>query len=304
MKCPPCRCCGSTEVLYRGAKRGRHTFQEFRYYQCRPCDFMFVEPVTGFEIYDDAYYRGEGADPSVDYESEYQDYARTPRIHEFRDLAQLVADSLKPELRDGNVRWLDYGCGAGGFLKYLRDRGRLIPGSTTGIIEPIGHDVGSYAQRLQGEGLRILDLDSINSEPAGSYDVVSMIEVLEHVPNPASPVLLAARLLRPGGLLVVTTGNLASPAAKSRGLAFSYCIPEIHVSLFSPSSLNGLYLRCGFRPRPVRYRGVITFKVLKSFKSKPLSRMASIALSLPPLRTWIDRRYGVSAMPWAVRNAD
>ena len=50
----------------------------------------FVEPVTGPEIYDEAYYQGRGVDPLVDYVAEYADYRRTPRVDEFKGLANLA----------------------------------------------------------------------------------------------------------------------------------------------------------------------------------------------------------------------
>lgn len=296
---PSCRCCGSPGTFVWGAKRGKSISQEYTYLKCRTCDFLFVDPVTDFGIYNDAYYRGHGPDPLVDYEPEYHDYRRTDRRHEFHDLFRLIAQILPSSPTDRIVRWLDYGCGAGGFLQFLRQQKTLPSKSGHRLIEPSGHDVGSYADRLkQHDGFNILSREALVSEPPESYDVISMIEVLEHIPQPSEPIELAARLLRPGGVLAVTTGNLASPAATKQGLEFPYCIPEIHVSLFSPTCLSALYSRFGLRPKTVRYRGVITFKVLKSLPH-PLRPLARLGLIVPPLRTWIDRRYGVSAMPWA-----
>jgi hypothetical protein len=58
--------------VLRGRKRGAFIPREFEFYTCRACELLFVEPFSGFEIYNDAYYRGAGPDPFVDYETEAQ----------------------------------------------------------------------------------------------------------------------------------------------------------------------------------------------------------------------------------------
>jgi SAM-dependent methyltransferase len=301
MNAPACRACGSGRTRLRGRKLGTYLRREFDFHDCDDCGFLFVEPFSGFAIYDDRYYRGEGPDPYVDYESEYRDYRQTPRQLEFEDLTRLAGDFLKgtpaPSAARAPVAWLDFGCGAGGFLKFLRDRATLAGRP----LELTGHDVGSYADLLRTrDGFRILGLEEISRTPAGSFEVISMIEVIEHLPDPAPVLAAVARLLRPGGLLLLTTGNLDSPIARRQGLAYRYCAPEIHVSLFTPRSLARLYARHGLTPHPVRYRGTVRFKVLKTLRRRRwAAALAGLALRLPPFVRLIDHLYGVSAMPCA-----
>ncbi|MEY4005639.1 MAG: hypothetical protein RLZZ221_1735, partial [Verrucomicrobiota bacterium] len=81
-----------------------------------------------------------------------------------------------------------------------------------------------------------------------------------------------------------------------------YCAPEIHVSLFNPSCLARLYARAGLEPLTVRFEGTVRFKVLKTLRHRPFLRsLAAIALRFPPVIALIDRLYGVSAMPCAVK---
>jgi SAM-dependent methyltransferase len=295
-----CRCCGSENVTCRGEKRGSFIARDFRFYVCEECSFQFVEPVTDFAIYDDAYYAGKGPDPSVDYEQEFQNYAATPRVFEFQDLFALAKDHLRkvPQTAPETVAWLDFGCGAGGLLKYTRDRANDLVGRDC-RIRLVGHDVGSYAGRLRAEGFEVLDLEELKS--AGSeFDIVSCIEVLEHLPHPRVVIDLLARLLKPGGLLLLTTGNMHCPLAKLQGLQFSYCVPEIHVSLSNPGLLAALYRQAGLKPVYMKYDGVIRFRILKSLTHGTARRLSALA-HFPFIIRLADLAYGTSAMPCAIK---
>ena len=56
---PVCRACGSADLVLRGKKNGEFIRTEFSFHRCRACELLFVEPFSGFEIYNDAYYRGD-----------------------------------------------------------------------------------------------------------------------------------------------------------------------------------------------------------------------------------------------------
>lgn len=342
-----CRVCGSGDLTLRGRKAGAFIRREFEFHACRACGFMFVEPFSGFAIYNDEYYRGHGPDPYVDYETEYRDWRRTDRVMEFQDLVDIAErhlsdgagskeqgagpnpfasgpapSTLLPAPAARSAAWLDFGCGAGAFLKFLRERGSIAGRR----LEVTGHDVGSYADLLKSQdGFRILSLDELSAEavvasrrdettrevvdwntgigrPDARYDVISMIEVIEHLPDPLEPLQLVARLLKPGGLLLLTTGNLASPIAQRQGIHYRYCAPEIHVSLFNPRCLETAYRRVGLEPVHVRYRGAVKFKVVKTLRHRRLLRaLAGLALRFPPIVRLVDALYGVSAMPCAVK---
>lgn len=312
-----CRACGSDNTVLRGNKPGWTSVTKYSFYDCRACGLLFVEPFAGFEIYNDAYYRGEGPDPFVDYESEYRDWRSTDRRLELIDFVRIAESYLRRVAADNNVstqestgnsqrselerpiRWLDFGCGAGALLKCLRERAEIAGRP----IEIFGHDVGSYADALASvDQFRILNIEDLKEQPSESYDVISMIEVIEHLPAPAEQINLISRLLKPGGMLLLTTGNLQCPIAKRQGIYYGYCAPEIHVSLFSPQSITQLYTRAGLSPLQVKYRGVVDFKVVKTLRHRRiLKSLARLALLVPPVRSVVDILFGVSAMPCAVK---
>jgi len=306
---PVCRCCGSADVIPRGHKRGTFIVRDFAYLDCAACGYLFVTPFAGYEIYNDDYYLGRGPDPFVDYASEYADYRATDRVLEFDDLAHLATThfsapaplGLRPSSGE-SLAWLDFGCGAGGLLKYLRELQSLPAAAGPRPLQITGHDVGSYADLLRTrDGFRILNIAELQALPDAQFDVISLVEVIEHIEYPSPVIALVSRLLRPGGLLLLTSGNNDCPVARRDGLAYRYYLPEIHVGIFNPRSLALLYTRHGLVPRQVRYAGVIKFKILKSLV-QPLRRaLARFALRLPFVVRWIDLAYGVSAMPCAVK---
>jgi 2-polyprenyl-3-methyl-5-hydroxy-6-metoxy-1,4-benzoquinol methylase len=304
---PQCRVCKSTRIDEKGAKRGRFIASEFRFYQCRECTFLFVEPVTDFRIYDDAYYAGQGPDPLVNYQEEYSNYRSTARRFEFEDLVRFAQDHLSNSAPAGRfeqdgVTWLDFGCGAGGLLKYLRDLGRLVCQGIHVPLHPVGHDVGSYSERLKNEDdFEILGWDELNKAGAARFDIISCIEVIEHIPYPRAVIELLARSLKPGGLLILTTGNLDCPLARLQGIHFTYCVPEIHVSLFNPTLLSRLYREVGLTPILVRPAGTIKFRFLKNLARIPGGRMLTWLADFPPVLYLADYFFGFSKIPFAVK---
>lgn len=297
-----CRCCGSARVTPRGTKRSRFLGRDFDFWHCAACDYMFVEPFSGYGIYDEAYYRGRGPDPYVDYESEYRNYRATLRMLEFDDLWRVATGFIAENIPEGPVEWLDFGCGAGGLLKYLSDRREFRSGRKSWPLSLTGHDVGTYADRLRkDDGFRILGPGELASELDGRYDVISLVEVVEHLEFPDPVFSLVARLLKPGGLLLLTTGNIASPVPRLKGLDYGYIMPEVHVGYFTPRALNTIYARHGLRPVRFRYDGAVRFKVLKTLRTAGRQRLARLAMGLPFVVRAIDGLFGTSRMPCATK---
>jgi len=304
---PPerCRLCGSTTLKERGSKRGKFRPLDFHFYECKSCSFLFVAPVVGPDIYDDRYYRGEGPDPLVNYESEYTNYATTTRNYEFIDLYRLAKEHFQKypaAFTEEPIRWLDFGCGAGGLLKFLRDRTAVQVRDQERQIEASGYDVGSYAAKLSTvDNLKIWDWQELEELPTGHFQIITCIEVVEHLPEPFSVIELLARLLAPDGLLLLTTGNLKSPLAALLGLGFPYCVPEIHVSYFTPFALRRVYARVGLRPVKVEYLEGLRFKFLKNIAPLLPPHLAQTLAKSTILLRVLDFLYGVSAMPSATK---
>jgi SAM-dependent methyltransferase len=270
---------------------GSYSGRDYELRRCRDCRYAFIaDPWTAFdEIYDDRYYAGRGADPLVDYQFELDSPQDTIRVYEWRGITRMVKQLLGG--LDG-VRWLDFGAGNGGLVRYARDQSPA---------DAIGFEEGAIAARARERGIPISS--TLADEPAGSFDVVTAIEVLEHTLDPLEELRRIRGLLRPGGLLLLTTGN-AAPFAE-RLTRWPYVIPEIHVSFFEPETLRRALGTAGFDPGPMPRGGgfdeVLKFKVLKNLRMHRRSRFTDLIPAGPVARA-ADLRTRLRAHPvgWAV----
>jgi SAM-dependent methyltransferase len=164
-----------------------------------------------------------------------------------------------------------------------------------------GYEPGSQA-RLPSKEVPYLATSELDRS-AHSFDVVTAIEVLEHTAEPLKELSRIRSLLKPGGLFFYTTGN--AEAHRNSLLSWPYFIPEIHISLYEPRTLELALQRTGFSPE---FRGflpgftdIIRFKTLKSLRVRNTAWWEKIVPWSVVTRA-IDRRLGVSAQPiaWAV----
>jgi len=141
-------------------------------------------------------------------------------------------------------RWLDVGCGAGALLRAASSLG----------WEAVGTEVSpSAVEAIRATGLEVHlgRLDDVGLEPGG-FDVVSLVEVVEHLADPEQTLRDAARLVRPGGTLYLTTPHGRGLSARLLGTGWSVVAPPEHLQLFSVAGLRALLRRCGLPRARVR----------------------------------------------------
>jgi SAM-dependent methyltransferase len=101
------------------------------------------------------------------------------------------------------------------------------------------------ARRRTGGVIHELPLEEATL-PAASFDLVSLLHVLEHVPDPRATLTEAHRLLKPGGVLLLALPNAGSLEAKLFGSSWYPLDLPRHYWGFAPRTLTRLVEECGF----------------------------------------------------------
>ncbi|HSL81021.1 MAG TPA: class I SAM-dependent methyltransferase, partial [Pseudolabrys sp.] len=224
-----------------------------------------------------------------------------------------LVESIEP-FRQTN-RWLDIGYGEGGLLDIAGRHGWDCYGSE------LSPQALSYGQD-RGWAVTANAQDDTRF-PKGGFDVVTMIEFIEHAHAPARFLQAAAAWLRPGGLLYITTPNGQSLNRRLLGLEWSVFSPPEHVTIWTAHGLCLALTRAGFQARRIRTDGLNPTEIVARFLRKGQAspsvdrNTAAFALnsafSSSPFRravkAGINRclsafRLGDTLKVWAVRNVE
>jgi SAM-dependent methyltransferase len=147
---------------------------------------------------------------------------------------------------EGSV--LDVGCGLGFFLRALDPKHWDRYG-----VEPMPVPYRQAARSLGSERVHNGDLLAARL-PSNKFDAITFWDSLEHLPNPRAVLQEAARLLRPGGIVVIGLPNFGSYQARHFGEDwFGLSLPH-HLCHYTRETLTRLLETCGFRVRVMEDR--------------------------------------------------
>ena len=202
---------------------------------------MLLDPRPGpgmiQEAYDEEYY-GAGARKFIP--------AIERVVDAFRDgRALLAARLLRAAGATASARVLDIGCGSGQFLARLGRMGHECHGTE------LSAETGARAAKVPGLRLHFGELTK-ETFPSGSFDLISIWHVLEHLPDPDSVLRLCHGWLREGGVLLLAVPNIDSWQARLFGGSWFHLDPPRHLYHFNRPSLTGALVRSGFRVRRTR----------------------------------------------------
>ncbi|MFY9549743.1 MAG: class I SAM-dependent methyltransferase [Thermoanaerobaculia bacterium] len=202
--------------------------------RCATCDVISLSP------------RPDEVELPVIYPSNYYayDFAATRsvgyRIKDWLD-RQAAKAYLRAAPPGGNV--LDVGCGDGRLLRILRARG--VPRERLFGVELDEHAVAA----ARADGFQVVQGRFEEADlPAGTFGLIVLQQVIEHVPDPRNMIRRLRELLVPGGALVIETPNTRSWDHRlfSRRHWGGYHIPR-HFHLFDDRSLPALLRNTGLR---------------------------------------------------------
>ena len=177
-------------------------------YRCRSCEFLYkettqhpldeLEQVYQFTVEDVREYFGpvlKGYD------------LNSAEIRLYTHVLEELCRRLGPAA-DGERRLLDVGCGTGALL----DRSRAFGFAPYGV--ELNPHCARYAQEEFGLPVVAGELSTEDFDPE-SFDAITMMDLIEHVPAPLALLDTARQLLKPGGFLVIYTPNHRSIIAQS-----------------------------------------------------------------------------------------
>ena len=204
----------------------RYNFDPFRIVACRNCGLVFLSPRLTekaiMKLYmDQAYYVSNVAGQGYD---EYLEL-RPNWVKTFTKRLNQVMKYQTP----GRV--LDIGCGPGFFLEAAQAKGYDVYG-----LDPSEYIV-KVAQEKFGERVKLGLIESANY-PAESFDLVVAFDTFEHIYRPLEWLEHIRRVLKPGGLIAMTTPDPSSLLARISGRGWvSFKLPE-HVFYWSPKTVR------------------------------------------------------------------
>lgn len=270
--CPVCNSNTSTTEFCKN---------NFSYVRCHSCGLMYINPIPDIKAL------------SQDYDALGDKYFTDPRkietdfaIGRFdRELGFLEAAGCTGSL-------LDVGCATGSFIEAAKNNG---------YESPTGIDISTpsilFAKNRGLNAVKGNFAEGVFSE--NTFDVITMLATLEHVPFPGEFVAEAARVLKPNGKLIVTVPNTQSMTDRILGKKGRYYSIH-HLNYFSSSNLSELFQSNGFKIHHVETRGINPYKIWEDIRGIPLDVDRQIAGNQQATKIKTKGKASVSMMAFKV----
>lgn len=237
---PNCNLCGSKSfgVVWNDVTTWEHPGR-FRVVRCNKCGLVFLNPRPTEEhikrFYSKEGYWGRDLEKDtlpVNWKEE--------RKWRYGPLYRGIFKRRKK----GSI--LDIGAGTGMFLSKFKETGWQVQGTEFSM------DVAQFAKRSFSIHLKVGDFLKLKFEPK-RFDVVTITTVLEHVYKPKETLRKIHRILKPGGLLVVTVPNIDSIGAKIFRSEWYALDPPRHLYQFSVKTLEKMLNQAGFKIQDISH---------------------------------------------------
>ena len=221
-----CPSCSETDNIEWGRKNG-HTLM-----LCNLCGLIFVSPMPGevSEIYNETYFSGGDTHGYVDYDRDKET---------MKFAFELYLGHMESTLgRKGKL--LDVGSATGYFMNIARGCGWEVHG-----VEISEH--AASLGRAKGLDVKTGILENLNLR-GESFDAITLFDVVEHLRDPKSTLKEVNRLLKKGGIIVVTTPDSGSLWARVFGKRWHLVVPPEHLVLFNRKNFGEILKLTSFTP--------------------------------------------------------
>lgn len=205
----------------------------FSIVKCQNCGLIYVNPRPTehelFKIYDDLYFTGERRYGIEDY------FGRGRKSAQKR--ANETIKIIKKHKYQGNI--LDVGCAGGIFLQTAIENN----------FNAYGIEVSRYAVETAEEMLKLkIELGTLEkcSFKNKFFDVITLLDVIEHFPNPCISLQKINDLLKDDGIILIYTPNINSLPFYTIKEGWGIIAPEHHTYYFSPKTIEMMLNKNGF----------------------------------------------------------
>ena len=251
----PCGRGGSPSEVFHTSTR--------RYVACPQCGLVFLSPrpssASVEEYYRESYDGSYGAAESS-----------ADRRPVFASVLAHLSDWRRPP-----GRLLDIGCGDGAFMMLCREAGWTCAGVEVSQ---------GAAERARAKGYTVFSPAELGRSTGGQFDVVTLVNVLETVTDPAALVMAMAQQMKPQGIIVIRVSN--SLFHQRMRAPVRWCGAQydqaFHLFSYSPSALRTLVETSGFELLSLRNSAPSLGPVTSahSWKRRLKWRLAGSGLSL------------------------
>lgn len=205
----------------------------FAYRQCCDCDliFLYPQPLIKRIFYSNRKMYGEKKD--------IDEYFKREKY--YRGVSSMIINQIKKYKKIGKL--LDVGSFCGLFLNEAREAGFKVYG-----IEK-ERAASDYAKKRFG--LKITN-EGFENFKNGQFDIVTFIDVLEHLPNLKKVLRMVNKMLNKDGILFIQCPNINSLVYKITHEKWNWLLPNVHLYHFSIRSLRTVLEENGFRVLSVK----------------------------------------------------
>lgn len=266
IKCNLCEK-NDAEELYLIKRFKKH----FKIVKCRNCGLVYVNPQPTEE------------ELRKYYNSFYRVPLKTNEKLVLKKARELI-NEIKRTKKTGSL--LEIGCSYGFLLQYFKRREWYVKG-----IE-ISQEASDYARSRFGIDVFTGTLREYKRRER--FDLIVMLDVLEHLSNPAEELSLVNKYLKKDGLLVLTTPNIDSLDSWISKDSWEWMIPPEHLFYFSSETISSLLHKYNFRILSLKtskgdaHQSVLSF--FQSYLNRAGCRYISqrTNMSKPTLTNYLD----------------
>ena len=222
-------CC---PVCSGGDSRVQYAIRSWKIVQCKTCSFVYVNP------------RLEKQELLKLYVSDYFDnqlfgYYHYTEGKDFRrrNFQKWVTDALPHLTASGTLKALDIGCATGYCLDVFQEKG----------WQPFGVELDhGLASELRRKGFTVFDVPLLQLRNIGTFSVITLFDVIEHIPDLHENVSILHQLLDNDGIVVMVTPNYSSWQRKLFRKKWFQFKPVEHINYFTLDTLRKLLEANGF----------------------------------------------------------